>query len=179
MVIIPITLLIAARIPLRKKLVISLVLCSGGFCIAATMLRCIFTIENIGSVQDTIIWEWREIVVMVIAVCTPVIKVFLFSSRRASKRISRVYEIEVPGGSSRDESRHSMPRSERVSSPEAAVLREIHIPPASPFSWTIGHSNASNDTGEIFVFHNDRSQTPSDLENKIAVQYEVKVTSTG
>jgi hypothetical protein len=180
MAIIPITLLIAAQIPLRKKLVIALVLCSGAFCIAATMIRCIFTVANIGNVPDTIIWGCREIVVMIVAVCTPVIKVFLFSSKRAERRTSGVYEINDE--CSERETRRSTPAglSQHYSAP--AGLDSIHIPPHSPWLWSgMEQSNASNDSGEIFIFSNNHGQTSSNMDPKpleIAVQYEVKVTSS-
>ncbi|KAL4789398.1 hypothetical protein BDV19DRAFT_374187 [Aspergillus venezuelensis] len=76
---IPLPLLAKVRLQLRRKLVIGVLLCGGIFVMAATLLRCILSIQDISSINNSTIWAIRETFVAIIAVNAPCIKP-LFSS---------------------------------------------------------------------------------------------------
>lgn len=78
---IPIPLVWKVKIPLRRKLVIGLLLCSGIFVIIAALLRCILTLADASQIGNSTIWASRETVVSIIAISTPAIKP-LFSQNR-------------------------------------------------------------------------------------------------
>lgn len=78
---IPISLVWKVKIPLRRKLVISLLICSGVFVIIAALLRCILTLADAKQIGNSTIWASRETFVSIIAVSAPAIKP-LFNQNR-------------------------------------------------------------------------------------------------
>ncbi|KAL4778183.1 hypothetical protein BJX76DRAFT_362965 [Aspergillus varians] len=76
---IPIPLLAKVRLAFRRKLIIGVLLCGGVFVMAATLLRCILSLRDINSINNSTIWAIRETFVAIIAVNAPCIKP-LFSS---------------------------------------------------------------------------------------------------
>ncbi|BCS27973.1 uncharacterized protein APUU_61021S [Aspergillus puulaauensis] len=76
---IPIPLLLKVRLQLRRKLIIGVLLCGGVFVMAATLLRCILSVKDINSINNSTVWAIRETFVAIIAVNAPCIKP-LFSS---------------------------------------------------------------------------------------------------
>ncbi|KAL2823777.1 hypothetical protein BDW59DRAFT_148324 [Aspergillus cavernicola] len=76
---IPIPLLAKVRLALRRKLIIGVLLCGGIFVIAATLLRCILSLQSIDNINNSTIWAIRETFVAIIAINAPCIKP-LFSS---------------------------------------------------------------------------------------------------
>ncbi|KAL4972030.1 hypothetical protein BDW66DRAFT_144983 [Aspergillus desertorum] len=76
---IPIPLLAKVRLALSRKLVIGVLLCGGIFVMAATLLRCILSFQDINSINNSTVWAIRETFVAIIAVNAPCIKP-LFSS---------------------------------------------------------------------------------------------------
>ncbi|KAL4770625.1 hypothetical protein BDW60DRAFT_208999 [Aspergillus nidulans var. acristatus] len=71
---IPIPLLAKVRLALRRKLVIGVLLCGGIFVMAATLLRCILSLKDINSINNSTVWAIRETFVAIIAVNAPCIK---------------------------------------------------------------------------------------------------------
>ncbi|KAL2862397.1 uncharacterized protein BJX67DRAFT_385648 [Aspergillus lucknowensis] len=71
---IPIPLLAKVKIALRRKLIIGVLLCGGVFVMAATLLRCILSLQSIESINTSTIWAIRETFVAIIAVNAPCIK---------------------------------------------------------------------------------------------------------
>ncbi|KAL4885798.1 hypothetical protein BJY04DRAFT_179217 [Aspergillus karnatakaensis] len=71
---IPIPLLMKVRLALRRKLIIGVLLCGGVFVMAATLLRCILSLQDINSINNSTIWAIRETFVAIIAVNAPCIK---------------------------------------------------------------------------------------------------------
>ena len=71
---IPIPLLWKVKIPLRRKLVIGILLCSGIFVISAALLRCILTLQKDSNILNADIWGVRETFVSIIAVSAPAIR---------------------------------------------------------------------------------------------------------
>ncbi|KAL6229649.1 hypothetical protein BDW75DRAFT_235036 [Aspergillus navahoensis] len=71
---IPIPLLAKVRLALRRKLVIGVLLCGGVFVMAATLLRCILSLQDINSINNSTVWAIRETFVAIIAVNAPCIK---------------------------------------------------------------------------------------------------------
>ncbi|KAL1984242.1 hypothetical protein VTN96DRAFT_9376 [Rasamsonia emersonii] len=76
---IPIPLLWKVKIPLRRKLLIALLLCSGVFIMTATLLRCLLSLKDINGINTSTIWAIRETFVGIVAVNASCIKP-LFSS---------------------------------------------------------------------------------------------------
>ncbi|KAL3478165.1 hypothetical protein BJX99DRAFT_256716 [Aspergillus californicus] len=76
---VPIPLLLKVRLQLRRKLIIGILLCGGIFVMAATLLRCILSLQNIDNINNSTIWAIRETFVAIIAINAPCIKP-LFSS---------------------------------------------------------------------------------------------------
>lgn len=71
---VPIPLLWRVRIPLGRKLVIGLLLCSGLFVITAAIIRAVLTMGNDEEVDNADIWGVRETFVSLIAVSAPAIR---------------------------------------------------------------------------------------------------------
>ncbi|RDW68980.1 uncharacterized protein DSM5745_08740 [Aspergillus mulundensis] len=71
---IPIPLLAKVRLTIRRKLVIGVLLCGGVFVMAATLLRCILSLQDINSINNSTVWAIRETFVAIIAVNAPCIK---------------------------------------------------------------------------------------------------------
>ncbi|KAL5355495.1 hypothetical protein BJX96DRAFT_64527 [Aspergillus floccosus] len=107
LVTIPIPILAKVRIPLRRKLVIGVLLCGGVFVMVATLLRCILSLQSIDSINTSTIWAIRETFVAILAVNAPCIKplfsssVWLGSSRETSSKGGRLgsYSLSVFGKS--------------------------------------------------------------------------------
>ncbi|TVY34178.1 hypothetical protein LOCC1_G008102 [Lachnellula occidentalis] len=71
---IPIPIIWKVQIPLRRKIVIALLLSSGIFVITAALLRCILTLAATNQIGNSTIWGVRETFVSLIAISTPAIK---------------------------------------------------------------------------------------------------------
>ncbi|KAL1966340.1 hypothetical protein VTN77DRAFT_4693 [Rasamsonia byssochlamydoides] len=84
---IPIPLLWKVKIPLRRKLLIGLLLCSGIFIMTATLLRCLLSLKDINGINTSTIWAIRETFVGIVAVNASCIKPLFSASRwlRSSK----------------------------------------------------------------------------------------------
>ncbi|KAK2053398.1 hypothetical protein LY76DRAFT_581822 [Colletotrichum caudatum] len=78
---IPLPLLWAVKLSLRRKLAISVLLCSGVFVMIAAMLRCILSLKDINGVNVSTIWAIRETFVGIIAVNAACIRLLFSSSR--------------------------------------------------------------------------------------------------
>ncbi|KAJ0423569.1 hypothetical protein BJY00DRAFT_321698 [Aspergillus carlsbadensis] len=98
---IPIPLLAKVRLALRRKLIIGVLLCGGVFVMAATLLRCILSLQSIESINTSTIWAIRETFVAIIAVNAPCIKPLFSHSiwlRSSSKDPSSGREPGKSGG---------------------------------------------------------------------------------
>ncbi|KAK1995318.1 hypothetical protein LX36DRAFT_169929 [Colletotrichum falcatum] len=78
---IPLPLLRAVKLGLKKKLDIGALLCSGFFVMIAALLCCILSPKNIHGININTIWAIRKTFVGVIAVNAACIRTLLFSSR--------------------------------------------------------------------------------------------------
>ncbi|KAF4785627.1 hypothetical protein HER10_EVM0008204 [Colletotrichum scovillei] len=70
---IPIPLLWSVQMPMAKKIICSLWLCTGVFIIIATLLRCILCLQDAKSINLGTIWSIRETFVAILAVNAPVL----------------------------------------------------------------------------------------------------------
>ncbi|KAL0766415.1 hypothetical protein CaCOL14_010860 [Colletotrichum acutatum] len=70
---IPIPLLWSVQMPMAKKIICSLWLCTGIFIIIATLLRCILCLQDAKSINLGTIWSIRETFVAILAVNAPVL----------------------------------------------------------------------------------------------------------
>ena len=82
---IPIPLLWKVRIPIGKKIVIGLLLCSGLFVITAAIIRAVLTMGNAEEINNADIWGIRETFVSVIAVSAPAIRPLFSPGRWVTK----------------------------------------------------------------------------------------------
>ncbi|KAF2647998.1 hypothetical protein K491DRAFT_264890 [Lophiostoma macrostomum CBS 122681] len=82
---IPLPLLWHVQIPLSRKILFGLWLCSGIFIMVATLLRCVLCLQDVSQINVGTIWSIRETFVGIIAVNFPVLLPFL---RRATHIIS-------------------------------------------------------------------------------------------
>lgn len=80
LVLIPANVLWSAQIPLRRKLLIALLLSSSFFIIACALLRGILGLQSIDNIVISIQWGTRETFVTILVICVPPIKP-LFSKR--------------------------------------------------------------------------------------------------
>ncbi|CZR58660.1 related to integral membrane protein PTH11 [Phialocephala subalpina] len=78
---IPLPLIWRARIPLRRKIIIGLLLSSGVFVITAALLRCILTLASVSQIGNSTIWGIRETFVSLIAISAPAIRPLFNKSR--------------------------------------------------------------------------------------------------
>ncbi|KAF2178938.1 hypothetical protein K469DRAFT_597757 [Zopfia rhizophila CBS 207.26] len=92
--IIPIPLLWRVNLPLRRKVVIGILLCSGVFIMIATTLRMVFSIRDITDVNTSTAWAIRESAVSIVAVNAPCIKP-LFSKERWIKSSKHSYSHDL------------------------------------------------------------------------------------
>ncbi|KAF6816449.1 hypothetical protein CMUS01_12266 [Colletotrichum musicola] len=70
---IPLPLLWSVQMPLARKIICSLWLCTGVFIIIATLLRCILCLQDAESINLGTIWSIRETFVGILAVNAPVL----------------------------------------------------------------------------------------------------------
>ena len=74
LLIIPIPMLVRLKIPLRKKLVISLVLSSGLFVITAAIIRVVYSLDAEPSASNINRWGVRETIIGIIAIHIPILR---------------------------------------------------------------------------------------------------------
>ncbi|RDW92200.1 hypothetical protein BP5796_01594 [Coleophoma crateriformis] len=86
---IPIPLLWTVRLPVAKKLLIGVLLCSGVFVVTAALLRCILSLLDIRHINNSTIWAIRETFVSVVATSAPAIKPLFNKDRWLASTISR------------------------------------------------------------------------------------------
>jgi hypothetical protein len=77
---IPVPIIWKIRIPIRQKILVGLLLCSGLFIIAAAIIRCVLSIQNIRSIDTSGVWAIRETFVTIVAINAPCIKPLFHSS---------------------------------------------------------------------------------------------------
>ncbi|EFQ34150.1 uncharacterized protein GLRG_09294 [Colletotrichum graminicola M1.001] len=84
---IPLPLLWAVKLSLKRKLAIGVLLCSGVFVMIAALLRCILSLKDIDGINVSTIWAIRETFVGIIAVNAACIRPLFSGSRwlRSSK----------------------------------------------------------------------------------------------
>ncbi|KAJ4263903.1 hypothetical protein NW762_005940 [Fusarium torreyae] len=78
---IPIPLLWTVKLNIKRKLMIGVLLCSGVFIMVATLLRCVFSLQDINGINTSTIWAIRETFVAIIAVNAAAIKPLFSASR--------------------------------------------------------------------------------------------------
>ncbi|SPJ72477.1 related to integral membrane protein PTH11 [Fusarium torulosum] len=78
---IPIPLLWTVKLSVQRKLMIGVLLCSGVFIMIATLLRCIYSLQDIEGINTSTIWAIRETFVAIIAVNAAAIKPLFSASR--------------------------------------------------------------------------------------------------
>ncbi|KAK1723330.1 uncharacterized protein BDZ83DRAFT_580984 [Colletotrichum acutatum] len=78
---IPLPLLWAVKLSIKRKLAIGLLLCSGIFVMIAALLRCILSLKDIEGINVSTIWAIRETFVGIIAVNAACIRPLFSSSR--------------------------------------------------------------------------------------------------
>ncbi|TVY34904.1 hypothetical protein LSUB1_G006825 [Lachnellula subtilissima] len=71
---IPLPIVWKVKIPMRRKIVIGLLLSSGIFVITAAILRCVLTLAESSHIGVSTIWALRETFVSLIAISAPAIK---------------------------------------------------------------------------------------------------------
>lgn len=71
----------AVKIPLKRKIAISILLSSGVFVITAAILRCILSLKYIDEVGASTIWGIRETFISVLAISAAAIKPYFSRSR--------------------------------------------------------------------------------------------------
>lgn len=59
---IPIPILRTVQLPLRRKILFGIWLCSGVFIMVATLLRCILVLQDASQINVSTIWSIRETV---------------------------------------------------------------------------------------------------------------------
>lgn len=62
------------RLPLYRKVIISILLSSGLFAISAAIIRCVLSLINVNNIASATIWAIREAFITILAVSIPVIK---------------------------------------------------------------------------------------------------------
>ncbi|RDW79803.1 hypothetical protein BP6252_04441 [Coleophoma cylindrospora] len=86
---IPIPLLWTVRLPVARKLLIGVLLCSGFFVVTAALLRCILSLLDIRHINNSTIWAIRETFVSVVATSAPAIKPLFNKDRWLGSTISK------------------------------------------------------------------------------------------
>jgi hypothetical protein len=94
---IPVPIIWKVKIPLRQKIQVALLLCSGLFIIAAAIIRCVSSIQHIRSIDTAGVWAIRETFVTIIVINAPCIKP-LFSSCPSNETKNGRFELRNEGG---------------------------------------------------------------------------------
>ncbi|KAL1960120.1 hypothetical protein VTO42DRAFT_292 [Malbranchea cinnamomea] len=172
LVCIPLPLLRKVKIPLYRKIVIGILLCSGVFVMVATLLRCILSLKDVEGINNSTIWAIRETFVGLICVNAPCIKPLFSqstwnpSSSDPSSQPQGKYGLSGTGGSYSmptltSKSKHAMWSSKKNSAPvtelgdhcsEESILRERRNEDNVPY----GYSNEVSGGEER---HNTASST--------------------
>ncbi|UQC87482.1 uncharacterized protein CLUP02_12987 [Colletotrichum lupini] len=99
---IPLPLLWAVKLSIKRKLAIGLLLCSGIFVMIAALLRCILSLKDIEGINVSTIWAIRETFVGIIAVNAACIRPLFSSSHwlRSTKGSSGANQ-KYPGSGDR------------------------------------------------------------------------------
>jgi hypothetical protein len=103
---IPVPIIWKIKIPLRQKILVALLLCSGLFIIAAAIIRCVSSIQQIRSIDTAGVWAIRETFVTIIAINAPCIKP-LFSSSPSNEARNGGFKLRNGGGDDAYEGRVS------------------------------------------------------------------------
>jgi hypothetical protein len=74
MIAIPIPVLLKARLSLRRRLMLGVLLCSGAFVIVATILRAYYSLQSIMTLPIAAGWTSRELFIAAMCVSAPGIK---------------------------------------------------------------------------------------------------------
>ncbi|KAL3424532.1 hypothetical protein PVAG01_03813 [Phlyctema vagabunda] len=78
---IPLPMIWAVKIPIRRKLAISVLLSSGVFVIIAAILRCVLSLKYVDEVGASTIWGIRETFIAVLAISAAAIKPYFSRNR--------------------------------------------------------------------------------------------------
>lgn len=136
---IPIPLIYSLRISPSRKIMISLLLCSGVFVMTAALLRCILSLSNKGNINNSTSWGVRETFVSVLATSAPMIRPIFSKSKWISS------------------SPHNSPRTGRDKSPFPRRFGDLDD--------TLGaESETVNEDKDISNLTQQISNIPQDLE---------------
>ncbi|OJD29680.1 sedlin protein [Diplodia corticola] len=100
MAFIPAPILWKAQIPIRRKLLVALLLFSGIFIVAAAIIRCVMSVGEIRRIGTSGVWAIRETFVSIFAVNAPAIKP-LFSRRHRRTPDNSGGDKSCTGGTAR------------------------------------------------------------------------------
>lgn len=129
---IPIPIIWKVKIPIRQKILVGLLLCSGLFIITAAIIRCVLSIQNIRSIDTSGVWAIRETFVTIVAINAPVIKP-MFGSSKSKDGTLPAFKLQHTGmNSERYEERMSESGSQvkmvtEVSDEEEVVDTRINV----------------------------------------------------
>ncbi|KAK1970016.1 hypothetical protein LY78DRAFT_722089 [Colletotrichum sublineola] len=168
---IPLPLLWAVKLSLKRKLAIGVLLCSGIFVMIAALLRCILSLKDINGINVSTIWAIRETFVGIIAVNAACIRPLFSNSRwlKSSKGSSGTnqkytgssdkygHELVTIGGGGQSVDRSGKPSKRRHNKYNMTELdynssEEQIVKPSEPTNWSAnggrGDSLASNSNGQ-------------------------------
>ncbi|OMP85196.1 hypothetical protein BK809_0003864 [Diplodia seriata] len=98
MAFIPAPILWKAQIPLKRKLLVAVLLFSGIFIVAAAIIRCVMSVNDIRHIGTSGIWAIRETFVSLFAVNAPAIKPLFSRSRHNLSGSSKDKSTSAGGG---------------------------------------------------------------------------------
>ncbi|KAK6218427.1 hypothetical protein QIS74_06307 [Colletotrichum tabaci] len=101
---IPLPLLWSVQMPLARKIICTMWLCTGVFIIIATLLRCILCLQDAESINLGTIWSIRETFVGILAVNAPVLGPWI--AKNASAVRSRASKNRSKTGGDPDSASH-------------------------------------------------------------------------
>lgn len=120
MAFIPAPILWKAQIPIKRKLLVALLLFSGIFIVVAAIIRCVMSVNDIRHIGTSGVWAIRETFVSIFAVNAPAIKPLFSRRRRAlgsggkSGSSGNKYGSSSARGTSQKLSRHTPHEADEV-----------------------------------------------------------------
>ncbi|KAF9639664.1 hypothetical protein BFW01_g11470 [Lasiodiplodia theobromae] len=164
LVLIPANVLWSAKIPLKRKLLISVLLSSSFFIIACALLRGILGLQSINNIVVSIQWGTRETFVTIIVICVPPIKPLFSSSGSSHFGSSQELDLERSGTSSvRDVDLQSLGSSKDLI--EDREASKAFASPATPTTATMEHGAGISVRTEFTV---SNSQSHGEMDGQQA-----------
>ncbi|TDZ21622.1 hypothetical protein C8034_v006576 [Colletotrichum sidae] len=167
---IPLPLLWSVQMPLARKIICTLWLCTGVFIIVATILRCVLCLQDAQSINLGTIWSIRETFVGILAVNAPVLGPWIAKSASAVRSRTSKNRSKASG---QDSDNHHIVT---IGAKESTRLERLGKDGRARKG--LGWTTIDNDSEErIMKTQNDVAVSPKRSDEELGTP-EIRVTTT-